>query len=208
MDLQAIISGLMELLPGMLVQLGRWLYDWQVLLAGILALVAAHFWGRAVIRAAELRAGVPGPPKRATRTRRSPPLSVPALRDLRTTVEPKEQAPAPAPALGAGDELARLRATIRGVLARVPCVDDPLTAAQVLQCKSVGNFFLDAEKFKNDGLIRSGFDTLRHELAVLSGLTERATGRTAWQTLIAINNHVRVLELKLAKASAKSVAGV
>jgi len=203
MDLQAIVSGLMELLPGVLIQIGRWLHDWQVLLAGILAVVAAHIWGRAVIRAAELRSGVPGRPKRATRTRRSPPL-VPVLRDLRTA-EPMDRAPAPA--LGPGDELARLRATIRGVLARVPCVDDPLTAAQLLQCKSVGNFFLDAEKFKNDGLIRSGFDTLRHELAVLGGLNERATGRKAWQTLIAVNNHVRVLELKLAKTSAKSAAG-
>src|SRR5215469_8610334 len=43
----------------------KWLYDWQTLITGICALLAAHIWGRAIVRAAELRAG-------AVRQARSP----------------------------------------------------------------------------------------------------------------------------------------
>src|ERR1700761_397768 len=60
----------------------KWLHDWQVLLTGVCALIAANVWGRAVIRAAEMRAGAVRPisppvPRQATSVAGPPP------RDLR-----------------------------------------------------------------------------------------------------------------------------
>src|ERR1019366_1853427 len=106
MNMDALASRFMELLPGLLQQLGRWLYDWQVLIAGILALVAAHIWGRSVLRAAELRASGPARANRPAPPRRTTSTAGPVARDLRTA-DPNNRPPA------RPEALARLRATIR-----------------------------------------------------------------------------------------------
>ena len=47
---------LFTVIPVAFRELLHWLYDWQILVCGVLALIAARLWGRSVIRAARINA--------------------------------------------------------------------------------------------------------------------------------------------------------
>ena len=207
-DLEGFMSRLVEFLPGFLFQVGHWLYDWQVLLASILVLVSAHIWGRSVIRAAELRSQATLAPQ--TSHAYQEPAGSQARR--RTTgpngsgwdLRAAEQGNA---AVGPRENLLRLRAQIRGVLARVPCVDDPLTPSQLKDCQNLGNNVLETFAFPKDDLVRNEFALVQKDLSELDALKEGTTCRTAWNALIALNNSTRGLELCLGEGSLKARVG-
>jgi len=169
----------------------KWLYDWQTLITGICALLAAHIWGRAIVRAAELRAG-------AVRQARSPvprqavsvaPSAAPPTRDLRSP--PLESTLQNAP-----EAVEKLRAQIRAVLGRVPHTEVPLNPAQLSLCKSITSFTLDENSLKREAP-REAYASLRQELSGLAALDERASCMTAWKALTSINKCARNLESAL-----------
>jgi hypothetical protein len=182
--------GLIAFLPVALMQFGHWLYEWQVLLAGLCALFAAHIWGRAVLKAAELRATPTHQPERVAPQRRSKSQSpqTPA-KDLRTR-EPQS------PALSPLETVQAFRGRIRVILGQVPCVEDPLSPSQLALCKEIGSFVLGDAAVQE--AVRLDYNVLLSELAFLSALDRSASCKTAWKTLIAVNRCAREFETKLA----------
>ena len=169
----------------------KWLYDWQTLIAGICALLAAHIWGRAIVRAAELRAG-------AVRQARSPiPRQVPSVapsatspaRDLRS--QPLESALQNPP-----EAVEKLRAQIRVLLGRMPHTEVPLNASQLSHCKSIASFTLDENSLKREAPSEA-YATLRQELSSLAALDDGASCMSAWKALTSINKCARNLESAL-----------
>ena len=166
----------------------KWLYDWQALIAGICAIIAAIIWGRAVIKAAELRAGSVRP-SRSPIPRQLSALSPPPPRDLR--VQESEAAAMSAPEL-----VERLRVQIRVLLGRIPHSEEPLNAGQLSMCKGIANFTIDPTNFKREAP-REAYAALKKDLSALSSMTRGTTCLTAWKALTAVNKTARNLEAAL-----------
>src|SRR5206468_1670604 len=138
-------------------------------------IIAAHVWGRAVIRASELKANHMGTAEPRRQSRKAPAQPrAPAL-DLRSVPLTPGAAPRSA--------LAELRGRIRLVLGRVPCADQPLTAAQVQLCRTVASADLPEAHGK----------ALRESIAGVGSLSEGNSCRTAWEALVALNATAREL---------------
>jgi hypothetical protein len=166
----------------------KWLHDWQALLTGVCAVIAAHVWGRTVIRAAELRASAIRP-NRSPVPRQTPSVAGPPSRDLR--LQQSEIA-----TLSAPESVEKLRIQIRNLLGRVPHSDEPLNASQLSLCKGISTFSLDEASLKRDAP-REAYATLKGELAELGNLTKGASCMTAWKALTAVNKGARDLEAAL-----------
>ena len=184
-----------DLAPKVLLGIGRWLYDWQVLIAGICALIAARNWGRAIVKAAQMRAVGPEGSDKSAKPRRGPPRASSARApDLRAD---ESEALAARPL----ETLQALRARIRAVLCKVPCSDDLLSSAQLAFCKAVGTFSLSDVSLKANEAIANEHSLLQSELSALAALDVSASCKMAWQALININRSARALELMINAAA-------
>lgn len=198
-DPGGVLARIADGLPGTLFMLGRWLYDWQALLAGVLAILAARIWGRAIVRASELSAAAPPRAEKALTARRRPSGPPPARKDLRAGDEQDRH-----PDLRA--LIASLRAKIRATLTRVPCIEEPLSSSQLDLCRGVGNIVL-LDTVVSTAEMGRELVSLRQHVAVLSELNDRDTCKTAWQALISLNTCARELDVKLGGADSKGNSG-
>jgi hypothetical protein len=188
----AVWAEFLDIAPVVLLGIGHWLYEWQVLLAGICALVAARSWGRAVVKAAQMRTVATDVPDKILPPRRNINRAPPRPLDLRANdAEPSAVRPL--------DTLQVLRSRIRAVLCKVPCSDDPLSQAQIAFCRAVGTFALGEMPLKNDAMAQE-YASLQSELTALNALDTSASCKMAWQTLITINKCARSLETMLGAA--------
>ncbi len=187
-------------------EFAQWLHDWQSLVAGILALLAAKLWGDAVIKATKLQlraaaAAAPpaaSPPAHASKGRRK---SRPDLRDLRGIAASTREAPLNA----AQDALERLRGAIRAVLYRVTPAEEALPEAQILQCVDIGKKFLGDKAINIPGM-EGEIETLTATLISLAKLPSASSSKAVWNSLIEVNNAARTLAQKLQEASAIHIA--
>jgi len=187
----------LDIAPMVLLGIGHWLYEWQVLLAGICALLAARIWGSAVLKAAQMRAAeAPDkirPPRRNINRPSARPLDLRASESEPPIIRPLES-------------LQVLRSRIRAVLCKVPCSDDMLSPAQIALCKAVAAFSLGELPFRNEAVTQE-HGLLQAELMALNGLDPGASCKMAWQTLITVNKCARSLETMLGAAPAPASNG-
>jgi hypothetical protein len=181
-------------LPVAFRELLHWLYDWQILISGILALVAARVWGKSVIRAARInaRAKVAAPPLDLKRPPAEPvvvpmPLAAPVV-----AVEPKPAKPPPR-APGLPERLFALREQIRITLGRLPCTDEVLNAERLAECKRIAEFPMGEVPAGAAKPLVHRFEALRSKLAALGAVRETDTCRNAWEALVRISMDARDL---------------
>lgn len=196
-DLSALadrfMAGLGRTMPDFLNFVGDWLYTWQPLVTGILAVFAAYLWGKSIVRAAELRAT---PPREAAVPRREGKQTAVALApDIR--IEPGASVAGPTVVLN------RLRGQVRNTLTRIPCDNRPLTSEQLKLCSEVTKFSVSASHFMSESA-HMKCTQLRDEMSRLEQLAHGDSCITAWQLLTSINTRAR--ELQLAVGQQKAVA--
>ncbi|MDE2181831.1 MAG: hypothetical protein KGJ78_02290 [Alphaproteobacteria bacterium] len=176
-------------------ELVHWVYEWQVLVAGILAVIAAGVWGKAVVRGARIAAAqapVPVPGKIVT-----PQSPAPAAR----AAAPRLVEATPAPAV---EPLQALRETIRTTLTGIPYTDEPLTPERMALCSKVLQFPVADLAAKAARQHAPRYELLQKELSSLGDMSERNTCRNAWQVLVRINDAARdLLEVGAGKASSR-----
>lgn len=178
---------LFSVLPIAFNELIHWLYDWQVLIAGILAIVAARIWGKSVVRGARIAAAAQMPASVAPRAQAAPAPSPAA---------PPRPAPRPVPAASAaaaGDPLLALRETIRATLAAIPYSDEPLTPERMTLCSRVLQYPVGDAAAKAGKVLAPKYEVLQKELGALGEMGEKNTCRNAWQVLVRINDAARDL---------------
>lgn len=177
-------------LPVAFRELLHWIYDWQILITGVLALIAARVWGRSVIRAARInaraKAGAPLDVKRSP----AEPVVVPMPLASVVPAEARKQAPR-APELP--DRLFALREQIRITLGRLPCTDEALAAERLADCKKVAEFPLGELPPAAPKQLAHRFEALRSKLAALGAVRETDTCRNAWEALVRISTDARDL---------------
>ncbi len=171
-------------------ELLHWLYDWQILLTGVLALVAARVWGRSVIKAARINARAKSAPLLDVRRPPAEPVVVPM--PLAGGVEPPIRKPTPRiPELP--DRLFALREQIRNTLGRLPCTDDVLTAERLEACRVIAKFPLGDLPAGAAKPVIHRFEALRSKLSALGAVRETDTCRNAWEALVQISMDARDL---------------
>ncbi len=162
-------------------QLIHWLYEWQVLAAAVLVLVAAHVWGSAILKAARLGAGTQPVPARTSQRAATPGAD---LREKRPAAMREEMA-FETSVTGDTGRLGGLRREIRMMLGSLPCTDDPLSAHNRALCARIGSFELPASL--------EGAEDLRGALGTLAALRDDTTNRTAWAALVRLSTAARDL---------------
>lgn len=163
-------------------ELLHWLYDWQILICGVLALAAARYWGQSVVRAARISArnkAVAG-----TRRPAAEPVVVPT--PLAATPEPVAKVPVRAAELT--ERLFTLREHIRNTLGRMPCTDDVLSDERLADCRAIADFPLGEPPA---GALHARFEALKSKLQALQGVRETDTCRNAWEALVSISMDAR-----------------
>jgi hypothetical protein len=176
-------------LPVAFGELLHWLYDWQILICGVLALIAARVWGRSVIRAARITARAKVPPAEIRRPAAEPNV-VPT--PLAAGAEPIVKVPSPhAPELA--DRLFSLREQIRNTLGRMPCTDEVLSAERLDDCRGIADFPLGEPPAGAGRAQIARFEALKSKLAALKGVRETDTCRNAWEALVRISMDARDL---------------
>jgi hypothetical protein len=179
-------------LPVAFHELVHWVYDWQVLVTGILAVVAARIWGRSVIRAARPTTKVGGRVK-IEAAGAIPPVAV------------SEQ---PVPSATVHDRLFELREQIRSTLGRMPFGDAALGTARVAMLSKIASFSLSGVTDEARRLSPLRQEALLKELSAIAALRESDTCRTAWEALVRVSMAARDLMNSSAEPpSAKGVAG-
>ncbi len=173
-------------------ELLHWLYDWQILLSGILALVAARLWGRSVIRAARISARTKSALPVDVRRAPAEPVVVPVPFAGTVPSEPAaRKAPPRAPELP--DRLFALREQIRITLGKLPCTDEVLTAERLAECRKISEFPLGELPAGAAKPLAHRFDALRSKLSALRAVRETDTCRNAWEALVRISMDARDL---------------
>lgn len=172
-----------SVLPIAFYELGHWLYQWQILAAGILAVVAARIWGRAILRSARIAATGQG---YATSASRGSFAAAP----VRTADAPRSRKQA---AAEPQDHLQNLRETIRSTLGTMPYTDEPLTRDRMALCSRVLQFPIAELAAKSSRPQAGLYEALQRELSALGNLSEKNTCRNAWEVLVRINNAARDL---------------
>jgi hypothetical protein len=168
-------------------ELLHWLYEWQILLTGILALIAARVWGRSVIRAARIAARTkPAATVEPLRKPSAVPKVVPV--PLAAVAEPRRRS-SRFPELS--DRLFALREQIRGTLGRLPCTDEVLNPERLAECRKIAEFSLGKVPTDAPKQLAHRFDVLRSELAALAAVRETDTCRNAWEALARISMDAR-----------------
>jgi hypothetical protein len=172
-----------SVLPIAFQELGRWLYQWQILAAGILAVLAARIWGRAIVRSARI----------AATAQSYPGVSPRGSFAAAPRAEPRpSKVPVPAAAENT-DPIQSLRETIRTTLGTMPYTDEPLTRDRMALCSRVLQFPIAELAAKSPKAVSPKFEALQRELAALGNLSEKNTCRNAWETLVRVNNAAREL---------------
>jgi hypothetical protein len=166
----------------------HWLYDWQILICGVLALVAARIWGRSVVRAARITARSKPP---AAEIRRPPAEPVVVPTPLAAAPEPVIEIPPPRVDLA--DRLFSLREQIRNTLGRMPCTDDVLSAERLDDCRSIADFPLGDPPAGAGRAQLARFEALKSKLAALKDVRDTDTCRNAWEALVRISMDARDL---------------
>jgi hypothetical protein len=160
-------------------ELLHWLYEWQVLIAGILAILAARIWGRSVVRAARYAAlsatGEAADPPGARRNAVVPFASV----------RPKAGRSEPA------DRVFALREQIRLTLGKMPCTDEALSAERLSECHRIANMPMGELPKDASKAAAQSLEVLRGDLSALGALRETDTCRRAWETLVRVNTDAR-----------------
>lgn len=167
-------------------QIVNWLYQWQILEAGLLVVLAAYIGGRALVRAARIIALAPRP---------LPPAKPVGAR----TAQIPDLAPSEVGGLGCGDdsrrdlsrELYRLRERIRATLSKLPSSDAPLSAESRKVCSHIADFVPD--EVTGDEKARRHYEALCTELNALKSLDNSTTCRMAWEALVRVNSAARSL---------------
>ena len=185
-------------LPIAFQELLHWLYEWQILLTGVLALVAARIWGKSVIRAARIaaKAEQTAPVEVQQRPGAVPkvvPVPLAASRvsePLVLDVPPRKPQPRNSEL---GDRLFALREQIRVTLGKTPCTDDVLSAERLADCRRIAEFPLGEPPANASKLLAHRFDVLRSELSALGAVRETDTCRNAWEALARISIDARDL---------------
>jgi hypothetical protein len=180
---------LFTVLPVAFRELLRWLYEWQILICGVLALVAARIWGRSVVRAARITARAKQPPPAEIRRPAAEPVVVPT--PLAAGAEPVVEIPTKTPDLA--ERLFSLREQIRNTLGRMPCTDEVLSAERLSDCRAIADFPL-GEPPSADGRAQiARFEALKSKLAALRDVRDTDTCRNAWEALVRISMDARDL---------------
>ena len=174
-------------------ELLHWMYEWQILLTGVLALIAARVWGMSVIRAARITARAKqAAPVEIQKKPSLVPKVVPVPLVAPRVVEPRLRKPPPgSPELA--DRLFALREQIRVTLGRTPCTDDVLSAERLADCRRIAEFPLGEPPAIASKLLAHRFDVLRSELSALGAVRETDTCRNAWEALVRISIDARDL---------------
>ncbi len=172
-------------------ELLHWLYEWQVLVAGILAILAARIWGRSVVRAARYAALSAGA-EPAVAQRSAAAAVVPF-----GSAKPKARKPE------MQDHVFALREQIRLTLGRMPCTDDVLSAERLALCRKIAGMKLgELPKGAPKTMVQS-YEVLRSGLSALGALRETDTCRRAWEALVRVNSDARELEKPEAAPAAR-----
>jgi hypothetical protein len=179
---------LFTVLPVAFRELLRWLYEWQILICGVLALAAARIWGRSVVRAARITARAK-PPVEARRPAAEPVVVPTPLAAAGS--EPVIEVPPPRPALT--DQLFALREHIRNTLGRIPCTDEVLSAERLEDCRTIAAFALSDPPFGIGKVQLARFEALKSKLAALKDVRDTDTCRNAWEALVRISMDARDL---------------
>ena len=185
-------------LPIAFQELLHWLYEWQILLTGVLALVAARIWGKSVIRAARIAAKSEQPaPVEVQKKPGAVPKIVPVPLGASHVSEPlvlDVPARKPQPRNSElGDRLFALREQIRVTLGKTPCTDEVLSAERLADCRRIAEFPLGEPPAIASKLLAHRFDVLRSELSALGAVRETDTCRNAWEALARISIDARDL---------------
>jgi hypothetical protein len=175
-------------LPVAFRELLHWLYEWQILICGVLALVAARVWGRSVVRAARITARAKAQP---VEIRRPPAEPVVVPTPLAAVTEPVVKVPPPRADMT--DLLFSLREQIRNTLGRMPCTDDVLNAERLDDCRSIAEFPLGDPPADAGRAQIARFEALKSKLAALKDVRETDTCRNAWEALVRISMDARDL---------------
>lgn len=170
-------------------ELLHWLYDWQILLTGILALIAARYWGRSVIKAARITARARAATPEFKRAPGEPvvvpiPLATPAAGDA--TLKPPRMPEW-------SDRLFALRENIRATLGKLPCTDEVLNAERLAECKKIAEFPLGELPGSSPKALAHRYETLHSKLAALGAVRETDSCRNAWEALVKISIDARDL---------------
>jgi hypothetical protein len=169
-------------------ELAHWLYEWQVLATGILVLVAAHVWGRAILKAARVHStnqnGVARQARPAVSATEAPRTTPAAEAGGETGASASDQAML--------NSLRALRRQIRVMLATLPCTDEPLSAGNRALCGQIAHSASDEAREGPQGPNEST-EALRRSLDALSTLDAQASNRSAWTALVQLNNAARDL---------------
>lgn len=180
---------LFTVLPIAFEQFVRWLYEWQVLLTGILAILAAHIWGRSIIKAAhteEPRSERPAANPRPLQPERDP-----------RSIEPEPQASSsergPTPVQDFSERVQMLRQLIRLSLAKIPYKAAPLTAEHRALCERIATVKLDAASLEGQAAALSHFERLGADLASLEAACRDGNCRSVWEALVQANASARSL---------------
>jgi hypothetical protein len=192
---------LFTVLPVAFRELLRWLYEWQILICGVLALVAARVWGRSVVRAARITARAKQQPPAEIRRPAAEPVVVPtplaAGAEPVVTVpvapgnEPAVKEPPKTPDLP--ERLFSLREQIRNTLGRMPCTDEVLSAERLSDCRAIADFPLGEAPSAASRAQVARFEALKSKLAALKDVRDSDTCRNAWEALVRISMDARDL---------------
>lgn len=181
-------------LPVAFRELLHWLYEWQILICGVLALAAARIWGRSVVRAARITARAKASPQPEVRRPAAEPVVVPT--PLAAVKEPVIKEPlveVPPPRVDLTDRLFSLREQIRNTLGRMPCTDDVLSAERLDDCRGIAEFPLGEPPADAGKTQIARFEALKSKLAALKDVRETDTCRNAWEALVRISMDARDL---------------
>jgi hypothetical protein len=180
---------LSDVLPVAFAQIGHWLYDWQGLAAGVLAIIAAWIWGSSIVRAGRHIAG------REDRVSRKPVPSVPQ-RDRKASnngIKSKTIETKAGSIQSVAGRVQALRDLIRTTLARLPQTDEPLTPENLADCVKIAGFSLEGVALRAGKVAAARYESLLLELSALSAASKRGTCRSAWEALIGVNKAAREL---------------
>jgi hypothetical protein len=178
---------LFTVIPVAFRELMRWIYEWQILICGVLAVVAARIWGMSVVRAARIQARAKPPA-----VSRRPPAEPVVVPTPLAAAESAGTVPLPQTA-DLADRLFVLREQIRNTLGRIPCTDDVLSPERVADCRAIAGFALcDPPSGAGKGQL-ARFEALKSKLAALKGVRDGDTCRNAWEALVRISMDARDL---------------
>ena len=199
-------------LPIAFTQVGRWLYDWQGLATGLLALVAAWLWGNRILRAVRseepLRNGRPDLRAYRAYRRVATATSNSWGENTERSLSNSWGGNTERSLSEFSDELETLRRLIRSTLAGLPHAAIPLTIEHQAQCERIAKFKFRERRFEGRAAERSQYEELLARLSNLDVVRKEGSCRSLWEALTGINNIARGLLSEIRKSDQSSQTGV